>query len=110
MVGGAVASSLGTTVQFCEGTNANILAEVDMSRNGRYNCDAEKEGEVPLEGMQGSPILVVHTCADVVPVRVVRSELLECAGLDDIHPCWDLELARTLEVGGVCGDESLSTK
>ena len=46
-----------------------------------------------------------RTCADIVPVRVVGSELLVCAGLDDVYPCGDLELARTLKVGSVRGNE-----
>jgi hypothetical protein len=33
-----------------------------------------------------------RTSADVVPVRVVRSEFLEGAGLDNVDPCWHLEL------------------
>ena len=49
------------------------------------------------------------TCTNVVPVRVIRSELLESSGFDEVDPCWDLELAGALEVGCVCGDEGLCT-
>lgn len=34
MVGGAVASSVTATVEFCESTNTDIFAEVDVSGNG----------------------------------------------------------------------------
>lgn len=47
------------------------------------------------------------TCAHVVPVRVIRSELLEWAGFNDVDPCGDLELSRALEMGRVGGDEAL---
>jgi hypothetical protein len=47
------------------------------------------------------------TCADVVPIWVVRCELLVCTCLDDVDPRRDLKFTRTLEVRGVCGDESL---
>lgn len=50
---------------------------------------------------------MVRTGTDVVPVRVIRSKLLKRAGLDNIDPCRDLKLARTLEMRAVGGDESL---
>ena len=51
----------------------------------------------------------IRTCTNVVPVGVIRSKLLEGAGLDEINPGRHLELARTLQVGCVCGDEGLRT-
>ena len=36
VVGGAVASSVAATVEFCEGTNTDVFAEVDVSCNGSY--------------------------------------------------------------------------
>ena len=36
MVGGAVASSVAATVEFCEGTDTDVFAEVDVSCNGSY--------------------------------------------------------------------------
>lgn len=50
---------------------------------------------------------VVLTGTDVEPVGVVGGELLLGAGLDDVNPGGDVELARTLKVAGVGLDEVL---
>ena len=60
-----------------------------------------------LTYMYGSNQGEVHTCANVVPVGVVWCELLEGASLNNVDPSGDLELAGTLEVGCICGDERL---
>ena len=43
--------------------------------------------------------------ADVVPVRVVRRELLVGRRLDQVGPLGHLDLADALQVGGVRDDE-----
>lgn len=48
-----------------------------------------------------------RTCTDVVPVWVVRCELLERPGFNNVDPCWDLKLSRPLEMGSICGNESI---
>lgn len=48
------------------------------------------------------------TSPDVVPIRVVGSQLLVSSGLDDINPVGDLEFTGSLQVGRVSGDEVLS--
>ena len=37
----------------------------------------------------------LHTCSDVVPVRVIGGQLLVAARLDDVHPVGQLNLYTT---------------
>ena len=47
------------------------------------------------------------TCADVVPVLVVRRKLLEGSSLDKVGPLGNLDLADTLQVRSIGDDEVL---
>ena len=73
VVRGAVSAVDGAAVDLLEGSDSDVLAEVDEP------------------GDRGG--------ADVEPVLVVRSELLAGSGLDDVDPSGHLEL--TWEGGGV---------
>lgn len=66
VVGGAVAAVDGAAVDLLEGSDSDVLAEVDEA------------------GDRGG--------TDVEPVLVVRSELLAGSGLDDVDPGGHLEL------------------
>jgi len=83
MVAGPVAPAVLTAMELSERADADGLAEVDVACNGGG--------------------------ADVEPVRVVRAELLVCAGLDDVDPCRHLELAGPLQVRRVRLDEGIGT-
>mmetsp|Transcript_35393 Transcript_35393/g.65027 ORF Transcript_35393/g.65027 Transcript_35393/m.65027 type:complete len:159 (+) Transcript_35393:351-827(+) len=76
---GGVVPPVGTTVDAGKSTNTKALAKVDLAGYG---------------GSTG-----------VVPVSIVRGELLADTGLDDVNPVRKLDLAGTLEVGGVLLDE-----
>lgn len=73
MVRRAVATVDGTTVELGQSANTDVLAEVDVAGDGGGT--------------------------DVVPVGVVRSELLAGAGLDKVDPDGDLEFACTVRKG-----------
>lgn len=49
------------------------------------------------------------TGSDVVPVRVVRSQLLERTGLDGVDPVGNLQLSGSLQVRRVGSDERIGT-
>jgi hypothetical protein len=50
------------------------------------------------------------TSSNVVPVRVVRSQLLERTGLDSVDPVGNLQLSGSLQVRRVGSDESIGTE
>jgi hypothetical protein len=49
-----------------------------------------------------------RTSTDVVPVRIIRSQLLVMASFDEVYPDRDLKFARPLEMGGIRLDERVS--
>lgn len=63
----AVAAVDGAAVELLEGADTNVLAEIDVA--------SDRGG------------------TDIIPVGIVGSELLASAGLDDVNPDRDLELA-----------------
>mmetsp|Transcript_25746 Transcript_25746/g.60139 ORF Transcript_25746/g.60139 Transcript_25746/m.60139 type:complete len:206 (-) Transcript_25746:2347-2964(-) len=75
----AGAPVLGATKLALERSDAKTRLEVDFPGDGR--------------------------CPGVVPVLVVRSELLVAAGLHDVGPLRELELVRVLKVRRIGGDE-----
>lgn len=79
-------------MQFCEFSNADISTKVDVPCDCSYN---ESWSNRNFE------MCCVVTCTNVIPVGVIRSKLLESTGFDEVDPCWHLELAGALEVGGV---------
>lgn len=48
-----------------------------------------------------------RTRADVVPIGVIRRELLERASFHKVNPCWNLEFSGAFKMGGVGGDERI---
>lgn len=55
------------------------------TENFRHRTDANRAADVDVTNQGGT--------TDVVPVRVVRSQLLEARRLDDVHPFGDTHLA-----------------
>ena len=84
MVGRSGTSVDGTTVKLLEGSDSDVLSEVDESSDGGYrNASGSSCSMSRNEGL---------TRSDVEPVLVVGSELLVSSGLDEIDPGRDLEL------------------
>lgn len=121
VVAGADTTTVLGAVELGEGANTDVLAEVDVTGNGRCEGSVESsrrpqfreerrgEGEqVPFSRAPFSQDSRLLTGADVVPVGVVRSKLLLATGLDNVDPGGDLELTRALEVGRVGRDKVLS--
>ncbi len=50
-------------------------------------------------------ILSTLTSADVVPVRIIRSQFLVDTSLDKVNPLWDNELVIVLEDISISSDE-----
>jgi hypothetical protein len=78
-------------------------ARLETLRNGAAHAAAAKDA---LERANADAISQVHAArdgsgTDVVPIWVVRSELLVHRGLDEIRPLGDLDLADTLQVSSV---------
>lgn len=82
VVGGASAAALLAAVDQVQGTNTNSRAQVNVAGDG---------GDAHIE-----------------PVRVVWGHLLGAAGLDQVNPGGDGNLAGALQVGGIGIDEFVS--
>jgi len=82
VVAGAGTTVLLPAMGLAETTNANRLAEVDVTGDG--------------------------SGANVKPVHALGRELLEVAGLDGVNPSGNRELSLTLQESGIGIDELLS--
>lgn len=104
VVRGAVAPSVATTVEFCQGTDTDVLAEVYVPCNGSY-CTDSTPGCTHFR-----TFAAIRTCTDIEPIGIVGCEFLERGGFDEINPNRNLEFSRALQVGSVGGDEGLCAR
>lgn len=45
------------------------------------------------------------TCADIVPIRIIRRKFFVVPCFHDINPCWHFEFARSFKVTRISSDE-----
>jgi len=77
---------------------------IEAARGGRRVIKRQ-----PRPTMESAKAGMGLTGSDVVPVGVVRSQLLERTGLDGVDPVGDFQLSGSLQVRRVGSDERIST-
>lgn len=88
----------GSSVELLQGTDTDVLSEVDVSRN---RCGPNV---VPKTS---KPTYLGGQAGHALPVGVVWCKLLCCTGLDGVDPGRNLELSGSLQESGVSIYEDL---